>query len=99
MANALLRPAPIINRMVGLDGGNHVKLGEAVEVLGCHVLCMLDAETAVSLAMGFRHFRVQVKNDRDPLVADGMRAELKASSIGLNHALAHERERRSEERR
>ena len=36
---------------------------------------------------------VEVENDRDPLVADGVGAELETGRIGLQHAIAHGRRR------
>ena len=93
VADALLRPAAVVDGVIRLDGGDDGELCEALEVFGRHMLRVLDAEAAVEGPMGFGHFRVQIKNDRDPLVADGMGAKLKTSSVGLHHPIAHERER------
>ena len=92
MTNALLGPAPIIDGMIGLDGCNHVQLGKAIKILGRHVLRMLDAESAVALAVGLHDFAVEVKDDRNALIADGVRANLQAGGIGSHHAILHQRD-------
>src|SRR5438105_10513647 len=57
MADSPLRPTAVVDCMIRLDGGDHVKLGETIEVLGGHVLRMLDAKTAVGFAMSLRDLR------------------------------------------
>ena len=92
VADPLLGPASVINGMVGLHGGDYVQLGEAVEILGGHVLRVLDAEAAVAVAVGFLDFGVQVEDDRDALVADGVGANLQSGGVGPHHAVAHQRD-------
>ena len=93
MSDAPFGKAAVINRMVGLHGGNDVKLRKAVEVLGCHVLGVFDAETAVSFAMNFGGLGVEIENHRDCPVADGVGADLHSAGIGRHHAAAHQGER------
>ena len=74
MANAAFGPAPVVDGVIGLHGGDHTKLGEAVEIFRSHVLRVLDAETAICLAVFFDDIGVEIEDDRDCLVADGVRA-------------------------
>src|SRR6266702_6857923 len=92
MADSPLRPTAVVDCMIRLDGGDHVKLGETIEVLGGHVLRMLDAKTAVGFAMRCRDLRINVENHRNGLIADRVRAELKAGGIGFHHAVTHQRD-------
>src|SRR5437763_7519930 len=79
--------------MIRLDGCDHVQLRETVEVLGGHVLRMLDAKTAVGFAMSLRDLRINVEDHRNGLIADRVRAELKAGGIDFHHAFMHQRHR------
>src|SRR5260370_6071681 len=58
---ALCKPA-VVNRVVRVNRRDHVQLGEAVEILGLHMLSVLDAETRIGVALGFDYVGVQVKN-------------------------------------
>src|SRR5713101_6236973 len=93
MADSPLRPAAVVNCVIRLDGGNHVKLCEALEIFSSHVLRMLDAKTAVGFAMSLRDLRINVENHRNGLIADRVRAELKAGDIGFHQAVSHQRNR------
>ena len=53
-----LSPATIVNRVVGLHGGDDMKLSKAIEVGGGHVLRMLDPPTAIRGTVGFFDFGV-----------------------------------------
>ena len=53
MSDAALGPASVVDRVIGLHGGDHVQLREAVEIFGRHVLRVLDAEAAIGLAVRF----------------------------------------------
>ena len=93
VADAPFGPAPIIDGVVGLHRGDHVQLGEAIEILGRHVLRVFNAEAAVALAVGLHDLAVQIENDRNALVADGVRAKLQAGGVGSHHAVLHQRNR------
>ena len=86
-------PASVVDGVVGLHRGDHVQLREAIEILGRHVLRVFDAEAAVALAVGLHDFAVQVEDDRNALVADGVGAKLQSGGIGLHHAVPHQRQR------
>src|SRR5437763_17160402 len=73
MADSSLRPTAVVDCMIRLDGGDHVQLRETVEVLGGHVLRMLDAKTAVGLALSLRDLRINVEDHRKGLIADRVR--------------------------
>src|SRR5437868_8702691 len=93
VANAFFRPTPIVNSMVRLDRRDYMQLGETVEVLRRHMLRVLNARTPVGLAVRFGDFAVEVENDGNSLITNGVSAKLQARCIGLHHAIAHERER------
>src|SRR5207253_6234919 len=93
MADSSLRPTAVVDCMIRLDGGDHVQLRETVEVLGGHVLRMLDAKTAVGFAMSLRDLRINVEDHRNGLIADRVRAELKAGGIGFHQEVMHQRHR------
>src|SRR5439155_6751417 len=93
MADSRLRPTAVVDCVIRLDGSDHVKLSETVEVLGRHVLRVLDAKTAVGFAMSLRDLRINVEDHRNGLIANRVRAELKAGGIGLHHAVTHKRNR------
>src|SRR5438128_12434630 len=86
-ADSPLRPTAVVDCVIRLDGGDHVQLGETVEVLGSHVLRVLDAKTAVGFAMSLRDLGINVENHRNGLIADCVGAQLKAGGIGFHHAV------------
>src|SRR6202007_2370936 len=51
VANAGFGPAPLVDSVIRLHGGDHAEIGEAVEIFRGHVLRVLDAEAAVRLAV------------------------------------------------
>src|SRR5207245_1155926 len=63
VANAAFGPAPVVDGVIGLHGGDHTKLGEAVEILRSHVLRVLDAETAICLAVFFDDIGVEIEDE------------------------------------
>ncbi len=93
MADSPLRPTAVVDCVIRLDGGDHVKLCEALEIFSSHVLRVLDAKTAVGFAMSLRDLRINVEDHRNGLIADRVRAELKAGGIGFHHAVMHQRHR------
>src|SRR6185295_20358635 len=70
-----------------------MQLGKALEILGCHVLRMLDAEPAITLPMSLHDLAIKVEDDRNSLVADSVRANLQTGCIGPHHAILHEGDR------
>ncbi len=93
VTDAFLGPASIVDGVIGLHRSDHVQLREAIEILGRHVLSMLDTEAAIALAVGFHDFAVEIEDDRNALVADGVSANLQAGGIGSHHAVLHQRHR------
>src|SRR5581483_587265 len=78
----------------------------AVEILSRHMLRMLNTEAPVRLhrtavfaryllvsRMRFSNLGIQIKNDRDGLIPNGVGAKLQSGGVGLHHAIAHQRER------
>src|ERR1019366_9745781 len=88
VSDAVLGPAAVINRVIGLHRRDHVQFCEAAEVFGSHVLRVLDAPTAITAAMLFFNFDINVEDRRNSSVSDGVRAELQTSGIGSHHSLA-----------
>ena len=70
-----------------------MELSEAIEILGRHVLSMLDAEATVAGTVGFFDFRVQIQHHGNCLVANRVHRDLQAGGVGPHHALAHGRKR------
>jgi hypothetical protein len=90
VSDIALSPAAIIDSVVRLDGCDYVQLREAVEILGRHVLSMLDAEPAVHFAVSFGHVGIQIKDDGNSLVANRMSADLQTGGISFHHAITHQ---------
>src|SRR5439155_26812745 len=88
--DSAFRPAPVIDGMVRLHRSNHVQLGEAIEIFARHVLRVFNAKAAISFAMRLTQFTVEIENDRDCLVANGVRAELQAGGVSLHHPIPHQ---------
>ena len=57
VADALLRPAAVIDGVVGLHRSNHVQLCESVKVFCRHVLRMFDAKAAIALTVRLHDLR------------------------------------------
>ncbi len=67
-----------------------MQLGKAVEVSCRHVLRMLDTESAVTLPVGFHDFAVEIEDDRNALVPNGVSTNLQARDIRSHHAILHQ---------
>ena len=92
VSDAAFGPAAVVDRVIGLHGRDHVQLREAVEIFGGHVLRVLDAPAAVTCAVRFVDFGIDIEDGGDPGVTDGVRAQLQAGSVGFHHAIAHQRD-------
>jgi hypothetical protein len=92
-ADPVRGPATVVDRVVRLHRGDHPERREAVEVLRRHVLRVLDPQAAVGGAVRFLDLFVQVEHGRDPLVADGMHADLQAGGVGAHQPFAHRGDR------
>ena len=75
-ANARGGPAGVINRLEGLHRCDNLQLRKTIKVFCRHVLCMLDAKTAVPIAICFGNLAINIQHDGNGLVADGMRTNL-----------------------
>ena len=91
--NAALSPAAVVDGMIRLHRRDHVQLREAVEVLGRHVLRVLDPPAAIAAAVFFFDLRVDIENRRNSRVANGVGADLQSRRICPHHAIAHQRNR------
>ncbi len=92
MSDAALSPTSVVDGMIGLHGRDHMQLSEAVEVLGRHVLRVLNAPAAITPAMCLFDVAVNVEDRGDSSVSDSMGEDLQSSSVSLHHAIAHKRD-------
>ena len=46
-----MRPAPIVDGMVGLNRGDDIKFGEMFKIFRMNMLCMFKAKSSISFAM------------------------------------------------
>jgi hypothetical protein len=79
--------------MVRLHGGYDVQLRETIEIFSGHVLSVFDAKTSIAIAVSFHNLGIQVEDDRNAVVTNGMSTNLKAGGIRSHHAVLHQRNR------
>src|SRR5262249_7665099 len=60
--DSLLRPAAVVDRVIGLHGSDDAQPRVADKILGGHVLRVLDAPAAVALAAGFFNLLKDIEN-------------------------------------
>src|SRR4029077_19691850 len=77
---------------VRLHGGNDVQLREAIEIFSGHVLSMFDTKAPIAVAVSFHNLGIQVEDDRNTLVTNGVSTNLKAGGIRSHHAVLHQRD-------
>src|SRR5207237_8776850 len=79
---SLLRPAPVVDRVIRLHGGDNPKLRATRKILRTNVLRMFNAPAAVlARAVLLRDFRINIQHDAVSLVADGMNGKLQAGLV------------------
>src|SRR3989454_4691703 len=90
-ADALLQPAPVVDRVVGLHRRNHSELPEQGDVLRPEVLRVLHAEPAITRAVGPGHAVVDREQNGIGAVADAiLRSEehtLNSSHLVISYAV------------
>ncbi len=81
-ADALLRPAAVVNGMIGLHGRDDAQAREAGDVLPPQVLGVLGAEPAVPRAVRRGHAVEDVEQEGVGPFADGVHDHLEPGRIG-----------------
>ena len=80
--DALLRPPPVVGRVVGLHRGDDADLGEAGDGRRAQVLGVLDAEPPVPRPVRRGHALVDTQEPVVGGVADGVHQDLEPRLVG-----------------
>ena len=84
MAEALFRPATIVDCMIRLHRSDDVKLGKTLEIFRCHVLRVFDRKALVVIAVFFFDFAEDIEHHGNRAVADRVHAHLQSCDVSLH---------------
>ena len=89
LAHAVLRPAAVVDDVIGLHRRDHAQLGEAAVVLRAQVLGVLDAEAPVARPVCPCHAIVDRQEDGVGAVTDRVDGDLQSRRVGAADPAAH----------
>ncbi len=87
LANPVYRPAPIVNSVVGLNGGNHPLFGEARDGGGANMLGVFYAETPVARPVAFGDRFENIKHVVIGAVANRMDGDMQSRLVSIRNGL------------
>src|SRR5215471_8131849 len=86
-SDSLLRPAAVVDRMIGLNRRNHSQLCEARDIRGQQVLGVFDAEPAVTSAISLLCLFKVIQDDVIGFITNRMHRALEACCVGIDDVL------------